>query len=146
MQRERWRRVEQMGFDHAWTYDHLAWRDLADEPWFATVPLLAAAAAVTAFLAVTGLTLWLAGAVAVERITKLAHSLDGAAEQVAAGVETVSMPLEVTVTEVSMYLWAISRVISRISPSLSVTLRRPKVFTYSGIIVVYSFISWNVVV
>ena len=49
----------------------------------------AAAAAVTAFLAVTGLTLWLAGAVAVERITKLAHSLDGAAEQVAAGVETV---------------------------------------------------------
>ena len=49
----------------------------------------AAAAAVTAFLAVTGLTLWLAGAVAVERITKLAHSLDGAAEQVATGVETV---------------------------------------------------------
>ena len=36
-----------VGFDHAWTYDHLAWRTLADEPWFATVPLLAAAAAVT---------------------------------------------------------------------------------------------------
>ena len=45
--RTRWQRVEEMGFDHAWTYDHLAWRDLADEPWFATVPLLAAAAAVT---------------------------------------------------------------------------------------------------
>ena len=45
--RERWRAVEQMGFDTAWTYDHLAWRDLADEPWFATVPTLTAAATVT---------------------------------------------------------------------------------------------------
>lgn len=45
--RERWQAVERWGFDHAWTYDHLAWRSLADEPWFATVPLLAAAAAVT---------------------------------------------------------------------------------------------------
>lgn len=45
--RERWQRAEEYGFDHAWTYDHLAWRSLADEPWFATVPLLAAAAAVT---------------------------------------------------------------------------------------------------
>jgi alkanesulfonate monooxygenase SsuD/methylene tetrahydromethanopterin reductase-like flavin-dependent oxidoreductase (luciferase family) len=43
----RWQRAEEYGFDHAWTYDHLAWRSLADEPWFATVPLLAAAAAVT---------------------------------------------------------------------------------------------------
>ncbi|MFC4554055.1 LLM class flavin-dependent oxidoreductase [Georgenia faecalis] len=43
----RWRRAEEMGFDHAWTYDHLAWRDLADEPWYATVPTLTAAAAVT---------------------------------------------------------------------------------------------------
>ncbi len=47
MQREQWLEAEDMGFDHAWTYDHLAWRSLADEPWFATVPLLAAAAAVT---------------------------------------------------------------------------------------------------
>jgi len=46
-QRERWRRAEELGFDHAWTYDHLAWRSLADEPWFATVPLLAAAAEAT---------------------------------------------------------------------------------------------------
>lgn len=45
--RERWQAAESWGFDHAWTYDHLAWRSLADEPWFATVPLLAAAAAVT---------------------------------------------------------------------------------------------------
>ena len=43
----RWRRAEEYGFAHAWTYDHLAWRSLADGPWFATVPLLAAAAAVT---------------------------------------------------------------------------------------------------
>ncbi len=43
----RWRAVDDMGFDHAWTYDHLAWRDLAEEPWFATVPTLVAAATVT---------------------------------------------------------------------------------------------------
>jgi alkanesulfonate monooxygenase SsuD/methylene tetrahydromethanopterin reductase-like flavin-dependent oxidoreductase (luciferase family) len=45
--REKWRRAESLGFDHAWTYDHLSWRSLADEPWNATVPTLAAAAAVT---------------------------------------------------------------------------------------------------
>lgn len=45
--RRRWRHAEDLGFDHAWTYDHLAWRSLADEPWFATVPTLAAAALVT---------------------------------------------------------------------------------------------------
>lgn len=43
----RWTAVDEMGFDHAWTYDHLAWRALADEPWFATVPTLTAAALVT---------------------------------------------------------------------------------------------------
>jgi alkanesulfonate monooxygenase SsuD/methylene tetrahydromethanopterin reductase-like flavin-dependent oxidoreductase (luciferase family) len=43
----RWRRAEEYGFDHAWTYDHLAWQSLVDEPWLATVPLLAAAAGVT---------------------------------------------------------------------------------------------------
>src|SRR4051812_48330169 len=42
-----WRRVEGLGFDHAWTYDLLAWRDLRDGPWFGAVPTLAAAAAVT---------------------------------------------------------------------------------------------------
>ncbi|WP_394550900.1 LLM class flavin-dependent oxidoreductase [Agromyces sp. MMS24-JH15] len=43
----RWRRAEELGFDHAWTYDHLSWRSLADQRWHATVPLLTAAATVT---------------------------------------------------------------------------------------------------
>ncbi|MCU1425420.1 MAG: luciferase [Microbacteriaceae bacterium] len=45
--REKWRRAESLGFDHAWTYDHLSWRSLAEEPWNATLPTLTAAAAVT---------------------------------------------------------------------------------------------------
>lgn len=43
----RWRAAEDFGFDHAWTYDHLAWRGLAGERWHATVPALTAAATVT---------------------------------------------------------------------------------------------------
>lgn len=43
----RWRGAEALGFDHAWTYDHLAWRGLAGERWHATVPTLTAAATVT---------------------------------------------------------------------------------------------------
>ncbi len=43
----RWQRAEQYGFDHAWTYDHLGWRDLVDGPWFDAVPTLTAAAMVT---------------------------------------------------------------------------------------------------
>ncbi len=43
----RWKAVEDMGFAHGWTYDHLAWRDLADEPWHATVPTLTVAAMAT---------------------------------------------------------------------------------------------------
>ncbi|HEX9382886.1 MAG TPA: hypothetical protein VF908_05760 [Gemmatimonadaceae bacterium] len=39
-----WRRAEELGFDHAWTYDHLAWRSLRDAPWFGAMPTLAAAA------------------------------------------------------------------------------------------------------
>jgi alkanesulfonate monooxygenase SsuD/methylene tetrahydromethanopterin reductase-like flavin-dependent oxidoreductase (luciferase family) len=39
-----WRRAEELGFDHAWTYDHLSWRSLRDEAWFGAVPTLAAAA------------------------------------------------------------------------------------------------------
>ena len=46
-QRDRWRRAEEYGFDHAWTYDHLTWDPLADHPWGATVPALVAAATVT---------------------------------------------------------------------------------------------------
>ncbi len=42
-----WRRVEELGFDHAWTYDHLAWRSLRDSTWFGAVPFLAAGAVVT---------------------------------------------------------------------------------------------------
>lgn len=43
----RWRQAEEWGFDHAWTYDHLGWRDLVDGPWFDAVPTLTAAAMVT---------------------------------------------------------------------------------------------------
>ena len=43
----RWQRAEEYGFDHAWTYDHLGWRDLADGPWFDAVPTLTAAAMAT---------------------------------------------------------------------------------------------------
>ncbi len=45
--REVWRRAEELGFDHAWTYDHLAWRSLRDSPWFGAIPTLTAAATVT---------------------------------------------------------------------------------------------------
>ena len=43
----RWRAVEEMGFDHAWTYDHLVWGGLPDSPWRSAMPTLAAAAGVT---------------------------------------------------------------------------------------------------
>jgi alkanesulfonate monooxygenase SsuD/methylene tetrahydromethanopterin reductase-like flavin-dependent oxidoreductase (luciferase family) len=45
--RRKWQSAEGLGFDHAWTYDHLSWRTLADQPWHATVPTLTAAAVVT---------------------------------------------------------------------------------------------------
>ncbi|TFD26847.1 LLM class flavin-dependent oxidoreductase [Cryobacterium cryoconiti] len=45
--RRRWEEAERLGFDHAWTYDHLSWRSLADQPWHATIPTLTAAAVVT---------------------------------------------------------------------------------------------------
>jgi alkanesulfonate monooxygenase SsuD/methylene tetrahydromethanopterin reductase-like flavin-dependent oxidoreductase (luciferase family) len=48
--RHRWVRAEEYGFDHAWTFDHLAWRSLADSPWFATIPTLTAAALSTTSL------------------------------------------------------------------------------------------------
>ncbi len=43
----RWRQTEEWGFDHAWTYDHLGWRDLVDGPWFDSMSTLTAAALVT---------------------------------------------------------------------------------------------------
>jgi alkanesulfonate monooxygenase SsuD/methylene tetrahydromethanopterin reductase-like flavin-dependent oxidoreductase (luciferase family) len=42
-----WRRGEELGFDHAWTYDHLTWGGLPDSPWYGTVSTLTAAAMVT---------------------------------------------------------------------------------------------------
>ncbi|MEV4480017.1 LLM class flavin-dependent oxidoreductase [Micromonospora coxensis] len=44
---QRWRQAEEWGFDHAWTYDHLGWRDLVDGPWFDSMATLTAAATVT---------------------------------------------------------------------------------------------------
>ncbi len=43
----RWRAADELGFHAAYTYDHLSWREFRDRPWYATVPTLAAAAAVT---------------------------------------------------------------------------------------------------
>ena len=43
----RWRAAEEMGFAHAWTYDHLVWGGLPDSPWRSGLPVLAAAAATT---------------------------------------------------------------------------------------------------
>jgi alkanesulfonate monooxygenase SsuD/methylene tetrahydromethanopterin reductase-like flavin-dependent oxidoreductase (luciferase family) len=45
--RPRWEAAEAMGFDHAWTYDHLVWGGLPESPWFGTMPTLTAAALVT---------------------------------------------------------------------------------------------------
>jgi alkanesulfonate monooxygenase SsuD/methylene tetrahydromethanopterin reductase-like flavin-dependent oxidoreductase (luciferase family) len=42
-----WRDADAMGFDHLWTFDHMTWGGLPESPWFAAVPTLAAAAAVT---------------------------------------------------------------------------------------------------
>jgi alkanesulfonate monooxygenase SsuD/methylene tetrahydromethanopterin reductase-like flavin-dependent oxidoreductase (luciferase family) len=46
-QAQMWRLGEELGFEHLWTYDHLAWDPLAGTPWGATVPTLVAAAGVT---------------------------------------------------------------------------------------------------
>ncbi len=43
----RWHAAEEMGFDHAWTYDHVVWAGLPDSDWYAAVPTLTAAALVT---------------------------------------------------------------------------------------------------
>jgi alkanesulfonate monooxygenase SsuD/methylene tetrahydromethanopterin reductase-like flavin-dependent oxidoreductase (luciferase family) len=42
-----WRRVDELGFDSAWVYDHLTWSGLPDGPWYGAVPTLTAAATVT---------------------------------------------------------------------------------------------------
>jgi alkanesulfonate monooxygenase SsuD/methylene tetrahydromethanopterin reductase-like flavin-dependent oxidoreductase (luciferase family) len=43
----KWRRAEEYGFSHAWTFDHLGWHSLVDGPWFSSVPTLTAAASLT---------------------------------------------------------------------------------------------------
>ncbi|SEF60571.1 Luciferase-like monooxygenase [Thermomonospora echinospora] len=43
--RDLWRQAEDLGFDHAWVYDHIAWR--GHTPWFDGYATLAAAASVT---------------------------------------------------------------------------------------------------
>lgn len=42
-----WKRAEELGLDHAWTYDHISWRSLRDSTWFGAVPTLTAAATAT---------------------------------------------------------------------------------------------------
>lgn len=42
---EPWQRAEEMGFDHAWVYDHVTWNGI--RPWRDALTTLAAAAAVT---------------------------------------------------------------------------------------------------
>jgi alkanesulfonate monooxygenase SsuD/methylene tetrahydromethanopterin reductase-like flavin-dependent oxidoreductase (luciferase family) len=43
----RWQHADELGFAHAWTYDHLTWRDHRDRPWFSAIPTLTAAALAT---------------------------------------------------------------------------------------------------
>ncbi|HEX2316126.1 MAG TPA: LLM class flavin-dependent oxidoreductase [Thermomonospora sp.] len=43
--RDQWTRAEDLGFDHAWVYDHLAWR--GHTPWFDGYATLTAAATAT---------------------------------------------------------------------------------------------------
>lgn len=45
--RARWRAAEELGFDDAWTFDHLGFGALLDAPWYGALPTLAAAASVT---------------------------------------------------------------------------------------------------
>ncbi|MCP3936858.1 MAG: LLM class flavin-dependent oxidoreductase [Actinomycetia bacterium] len=40
-------RLESLGYDHVWVYDHLTWRHYQDLPWHATYPWLAGLAAST---------------------------------------------------------------------------------------------------
>lgn len=42
-----WRRVEELGFDSAWTYDHITWSGMPSGPWYGAWPTLTAAAVAT---------------------------------------------------------------------------------------------------
>ena len=41
------RHLEDLGFDHLWTYDHLSWQHYRDRPWFSAIPWLTGVAGVT---------------------------------------------------------------------------------------------------
>ena len=41
------RRIEQLGYDHVWTYDHLSWRRYRGKRWFNAIPWLAGLAGAT---------------------------------------------------------------------------------------------------
>jgi alkanesulfonate monooxygenase SsuD/methylene tetrahydromethanopterin reductase-like flavin-dependent oxidoreductase (luciferase family) len=45
--RRQWEWADRVGFETAWTYDHVRWGGMPDGPWHAAVPVLAAAATVT---------------------------------------------------------------------------------------------------
>ena len=44
---ERAARIEALGYDHLWTYDHLSWRRYRGRTWFAAIPWLTGIAGVT---------------------------------------------------------------------------------------------------
>jgi alkanesulfonate monooxygenase SsuD/methylene tetrahydromethanopterin reductase-like flavin-dependent oxidoreductase (luciferase family) len=44
---EQVRRLESLGYDHLWTYDHLSWRRYRDQAWHAALPWLTGVAAAT---------------------------------------------------------------------------------------------------
>lgn len=48
--RPKWERVEEMGFDHGWVFDHLVWGGLPDARWFSSIPTMTALALVTSEL------------------------------------------------------------------------------------------------
>ena len=48
--RRQWEWADDAGFATGWTYDHVRWGGMPDGPWHAAVPVLAAAAVVTARL------------------------------------------------------------------------------------------------
>ena len=45
--RTRVQRLEALGYDHIWTYDHLTWRRYREHEWHAAMPWLTAVAAAT---------------------------------------------------------------------------------------------------
>jgi alkanesulfonate monooxygenase SsuD/methylene tetrahydromethanopterin reductase-like flavin-dependent oxidoreductase (luciferase family) len=44
---ERVQRLEELGYDHIWTYDHLSWRRYRDRDWHAAIPWLTGLAGAT---------------------------------------------------------------------------------------------------